>query len=424
MSTQPTRHAFIQQRARVAIRSVCVSVCVCACVILGCLTSASALPGLGAESSVEWLTCKSEVVAVGRLQSVTTVNGPGDVVYEDTILAVSEMFKGPPVRELKFSHRHFRQEKQPWIEAKGEVLVFLATEDAGGEKHMEGVLSPVNYFYCHPFPIFDLGQLPKFCVDKDLNMIMDPQKILSLARTWGSSKITHCVELEVPFDSSLGREMGYQRHQPTIEVPAEEKYRAKYVEMAGSENPSYRAEAVYNLLKCPGPETERILRDLLKDESTTIQSGSEADVAEVSFYVRQAAFRGLVSLGVQVAEPPLKRRPTAEESRNHRTQFWGSQFRMYMRGGWKVESVEDGASLQLDGEASTSVVVTCSKDGRRCCFTLVPRKWGKEQLPNGEDLGTTSLESARGRQFILTGTLSKKEKANFKEQFGLYATPR
>ncbi len=38
--------------------------------------------------TVEWLTCEAQVVAVGKIDSVSASKGPGEVVYEDCVLHV------------------------------------------------------------------------------------------------------------------------------------------------------------------------------------------------------------------------------------------------------------------------------------------------------------------------------------------------
>ena len=56
--------------------------------------------------SVEWMTCASSVVIVGKVKNVTSTKGPGDVVYDDCTVEVSETIKGNPAKEVSFSYRH------------------------------------------------------------------------------------------------------------------------------------------------------------------------------------------------------------------------------------------------------------------------------------------------------------------------------
>jgi hypothetical protein len=62
-------------------------------------------------SSVEWLACSSEIIAVGKIINVKSVQGPGAVTYEDCTFSVTELLKSPaPADRLTFTFRALDQD--------------------------------------------------------------------------------------------------------------------------------------------------------------------------------------------------------------------------------------------------------------------------------------------------------------------------
>ena len=53
------------------------------------------------------MTCEAQVVAVDKITSITSAKGPGDVIYEDCVLSVSESIKRPAAKKLKFAAGFF-----------------------------------------------------------------------------------------------------------------------------------------------------------------------------------------------------------------------------------------------------------------------------------------------------------------------------
>ena len=81
---------------------------------------------VGRMDSVEWMTCAATVVAVGKVKSVTTVEGTDNVVYRDCILEVVEAIKGVNTAELEFSIEQWNREEETWMTQGNELLVFLS----------------------------------------------------------------------------------------------------------------------------------------------------------------------------------------------------------------------------------------------------------------------------------------------------------
>jgi len=162
--------------------------------ILGCL--ATARGEVHSAKTVEWLTCQADVVAVGKIASVKSVKGPGDVVYEDIVLAVSEAIRGVSVKELTFCYRHFsgeRADRNGWMNSKGELLVFLSIPKAPYDERrihldtrpyygtrLDGLLVPTND--CYPRSIIDLSAPERFVFDGHLNQLTTRDAILGSTR--------------------------------------------------------------------------------------------------------------------------------------------------------------------------------------------------------------------------------------------------
>ncbi len=106
--------------------------------------------------TLEWITCVSDVVAVGKIVSVKTIQGPGDRFYEECELDVSEVIKGSVGHRLSFCYRHDAGEKTSWKDTKGEVLVCLSVdaESDRDEPGLKGRLGNLREF--GPLAVIDL----------------------------------------------------------------------------------------------------------------------------------------------------------------------------------------------------------------------------------------------------------------------------
>lgn len=100
--------------------------------------------------SIEWLTCSSDIVVVGKLISVATDKSRFPLVYEDCVLNVSEVIRGRPAKEIKFCYMHIAgagDAKLEWLSSRGDILLFLSVhkpETMSGEHRCDGLLVPTN----------------------------------------------------------------------------------------------------------------------------------------------------------------------------------------------------------------------------------------------------------------------------------------
>ena len=358
-------------------------------------------------STVEWLTCESEIVAVGKLTTVTATRGPEEVVYEDCVLSVSEAIKGTTAEKLMFCCRHLTGDPPEWLQAKGELLVFLSVcKEPYSELHLRNVLVPVRKD--QPPPVFDLSKLKKHMYSKDMKTLTEPAEVLKIARAWATSTVSHSLWAKVPFDSPIFRDL-YAGSSCFLIVPAEEKFRAHFMELAVSKKPREREEGAAELSKYPGPDTEKVLRGLLEDNTENFTYFAADTIYSVEFSVRTAAYRSLLALGVAVVPVQTERKPTVEERRACREKYWRDAFNHALTDGWTVLSVEDGVTRQIAGEnrETTTVTVNCGKGDDRAMFVLIPKEWNGQDWPGLkalESLGNNGFNSQGARYYYLGGT--------------------
>ena len=380
------------------------------------------------DATVEWLTCESQTVAVGKLVSVHSVKGPYEVVCEDCVLSVTEVLKGPPARNLNFCYRHLSEGRPDWMTSKGDLLVFLAVHqdrftdqeaasltDPYYEARLHGLLMPVDE-QRRP-PVFDLSHLPKDVYSQELTSLTKPEEILRIVRAWKDSTITRSLLIELPYDSPVSRTRGCSGG--ALLVPAEEKYRARFLALAGSQKPYERQKAAAELAKFPGPDAEQVLLGLLKDNAENVWFSSADTVSKVGFGVRAAAYHSLQALGKPVPTLELERQPTGAERRELRHSYWLKAFAEALTDGWQVVSVEDGDTRQADGRETTAVSVVCGKADASCTLRLIPKEWKNADLPAGKDLGTNGANSQGARRFFLDGELPPTVQEKLTRYFGL-----
>jgi len=374
-----------------------------------------------AAPSIEWLSCQSDVIVVGKLEKIAVIKGPGDVIYEDCTVQIGEVVKGDiKGKELVFCLRTLSS-PEPSVKAlmnsRQEVLLFLSkSEDHGGESHLDNMYVPTSML--QPFSVINLSDVPKDLYGKDMTVLADPKVILKIVRTWAHSKISHSLWSEVPYASPVFKQL-YAGSSCYLIVPAEESYRPYFLKLARSGNQYERQRAAEELYKFPGEETEAVLRELLADKTENVWTFSADTIWRIEYGVRAAAYNSLKALGKPVPQIELERKPTDAEQRSRRQGYWQKSFAEALRNGWKVISVEDGITRQVEDRDTVSVVVTCGKGDSRCRFTLVPKEWDRKDYPPGESIGIDGRHSQGARQFFVDGNMPKDLKDMVIEQFGL-----
>ncbi len=384
---------------------------------LGLTTGASAETAV--VTSLEWLTCSAELIVVGKIDAITTVKGPNDVAYEDCLVNVQRVIKGRVEgKQLAFTLRQLGgvPTARPLLKSKASALLFLSKSKNNGPEHrLDGQWVPTTG-YITP-PVIDLSRPAESVYTKDMKPASDIDALLKTVERWAKSRIEHSMSVEVPFDSPIFSKL-WGGSAVLMIVPAEEKYREKWMKLVHSPKPYDRAQAAAELSKFPGEQTEAALRELLKDDSEQNWNYAQDLIEHVEFFVRAAAYHSLQALGKTVPELKLQRKPTAEEQRSLRAQVWRASFAAALKDGWTI-SVGDGPTREFDGRRHTVVIVTCRREQQTAKFTLFPKQWPVDGLPKTESLGVNGVNSQGARRFYLEGALPTAVKQQVVSYFGL-----
>lgn len=397
------------------------------------LTAASSLEAtITGANSVEWLTCASEIVATGRVVKVSTVKGPGDVLYTDCVLEVAETIKGPPLKEVTFCYRELADKKPEWLTPGREFLVMLsrwkdsytdAQIASGGfsdpyyETRMHNLLVPTSDGQL-PLSLIDLSQPLKNLYTKDARTLTDKSELLGICRAWSRSPIANSLMQEVPMESPIHREL-WGGSSVFLIVPAEDEYRARFLAQARSQDSYARQSAAAELWKFPGEDTETVLRELLNDRSENTWMSSNDTIARIEYGVRAAASRSLQELGKPVPQLELERKPTAAEMSAYRREAWRKSFKAALPEGWKTTAIADGDTISSPDGDKTVVLVDISNGSAHGKCRLVPKEWDKSKLPESGFAGMYEADSQGGRYFYFEGDIPESVKLHLIQYFGL-----
>jgi hypothetical protein len=161
-------------------------------------------------SSVEWLTCASDVVVAGRVERIVTTRGAGDVFYDDCTIVVQEVIKGKVEGDrLVFCLRTLSAESaaKAWMKSREPILLFLSKSVGhGSEKHLDNMLVPTSHQV--PLSVIDLAAPGKFVLDTRFKVLTDKKVILDTCRKAAEQLAEHlkqnpggnvtAAQLEVP----------------------------------------------------------------------------------------------------------------------------------------------------------------------------------------------------------------------------------
>ena len=279
-------------------------------------------------TSIEWRAIESSVVAVGKVIKHDTERGPGHVLYEEIVFEISENIKGSPDKQLSFTCRHVDALRKPWSPPTGELLVLLSIakdykdfNDSSlyidpDERRMHKKLVPHPGGYDRPtgYSVISLSDPLQDLFDRDQRPVTDKDELLKICRSWVKSGVIHPLQIWVEGGSPVMQRY-YAGSAVYFMVPAEEKFRERYLKYAKSAEEKERSQAAENLWKYPGDESEAALRELLKDESHSYWlTGPPYIINEVEYNIRRAAYYGLKQLGKPVPNDiVIKRPPTSDE---------------------------------------------------------------------------------------------------------------
>lgn len=357
-------------------------------------------------SSIEWITCESDVIVLGKIENIEFAKPNRLITYDLITIKIDKVLKGNVANrkllfELKSSDTKTISENLN--KSNNSFIIFLKKNTANDKKHTPSSLQS-------PLSILNLDHLPADIYNKDGKFIRSADEIINLTKEWANIKIAHSLTIE----TNIIRSFGF-----FIVAPAEEKYRKIFLDMAQSENQFERKRAAFELSKFPGDETEKVLFNLLNDDTEQISYFAADVIYKIEYSVRAAAYNSLKVLGQSISDVKLERQPTFEEQHSLRQNYWKKSFTDALPVEWKVFSVEDGKSLQIQGHDTTSVLITLEKDNYFAKIVLIPKEWDKIYFPQTEDLGINGKNSQGGRHFFLEGNLPKDVQDKLIGYFGL-----
>lgn len=220
-------------------------------------TAHAAFAEIRVATSLEWLSCSAEAIVIGKISNLTTERGPGDVTYEDCVVAVEQVLKGDPnARQIAFTLRRIGASPtaRPLTKSREGVLLFLSkSKDHGLERRLDDRWVPTIHYETPS--IIDLSMPLEDIYSKEMKIVTDKEELLKIVREWAKSPVKQSLRWELPYGSPLFRKL-YGGSACYLIVPAEEKFREILLALAHSAKPYERETAARELWKFPGDETE------------------------------------------------------------------------------------------------------------------------------------------------------------------------
>jgi hypothetical protein len=406
------------------------------CIALLISSGATARGAISGTSSLEWRVCEAKIVALGRITEVKTTVWKS-VLYEDCVLDVTENLKGLKLKQISFTFRHVEGNQAKWNYPKGDVLVFLTQwkdhytdeqvalgqfADPSYETRMHKRWIPMGSGERpERYSVIPLDAALEPVYDREMNLVNGREALLSVCREWAMSPITHPISLDVPFGTPLHKQY-YAMSAVLFAVPAEEKFRARYLKNAKSSDNGERSEAAANLGKFPGDDSEAALRALLEDTTEGIWIHSPDSIAEIEYDIRSLAYHGLKNLGKVVPENlTLRRKPTDDEQKIYRLRYWADKFKPVARKGWSVSHVAISEVRTPVGEReSASIHVHLRSGDSDMSVVVIPYGWKVRELAEAVFIGYNSdLRQDDTRGFFVKGNPDEKQIAHLKKYLSL-----
>ena len=161
------------------------------CLATTILLTTPALSAIAGAYTVEWLVCASDVTAVGKITRTKTVKGPGDLIYEDCVLTVTEPINNASERNVPFCYRRFSGDSVEWLKSGGEFLVCLSVHKTPYDElrvtnpyyhaRLNNVLTPTSQH--HPRSIIDLSSPERYVMSGHSKLLTTKDQILQTARS-------------------------------------------------------------------------------------------------------------------------------------------------------------------------------------------------------------------------------------------------
>lgn len=278
--------------------------------------------------SLEWMTDDSQLVLRGKVIKSTEVNAPGASGFHDMTIHVYEVLKGT-YKDMKITIRSWKGE----VNGEGEYLFFLKKgNDVYGPKDyrrpiVDNAWTQRIFWNGNPYGSINLKQpghgqgIPT----SDLKVLKKEKEIVKVvrdrveftkknppvikpaekdAKTGVMMPRLGVIEMDAPSESEVFRTF-WGGSAVVLYVPADKSLYPKIMKKVEKNREWYLIPALVNY---PGPKTEKLLRDLLNDNTKT-ETFQNGKVIRINYPVREAAYSALVRLGIQVPMPVLSKEP-------------------------------------------------------------------------------------------------------------------
>lgn len=388
--------------------------------VLAMLIAGAAFGEMIIVDSVEWRTIDSELIVKGTVAAIARV--PEHDSFRDVTIAVDDTLKGKIVGKTVTIRVSALDNPQVWKKNGRTYLFFLLK----GTKPSDGNLFAGHWVLRrHNQCIIDLVE-PKHVYNGDGVVAKDSEEILRIVANYATRERPRVPT--APADDACRQSGCFWMPMRAltgviggpcqfVTVPAEEKYRAVAMKLATSGEPSDRWKGASMLGYYPGPETVKVLLNLLKDthEAETFQNLGE--LVGISYPVREAAYSSLVALGVEADKPVLEREPTDKEKQAYLDDRWGHSMKAVLPEGWRFVSVSLVETPGGDWKRTAGgdgVAVVCrnpKKDidtgpkpriGQAARLTLyvMPRDWEGQDARNGGTIDDGKYMRTRGSLMV------------------------
>jgi len=274
-------------------------------------TSDEARAELVMVDAIEMRAHRADVVVIGTVYDIAdkvapgTSNRPG-VKYREVAIATKRMLKGKAIKVVRYITY---QDPRSTLADGQRIIAFLdeadRRKDLVGQPHLKGRLVPSRMNAYHSEAVMNLAKLPAPGVpSRDFTMLTDEASIVGAIRAAFSAKGLKPgqVNLDAPLNSALYRSY-YSGSAVMVTVPLDALTEASAIALLAHKHVWERTEGIKVLSHFKSTANIARLKGLLKDTGTATRTAN--GLKKVVFLAREAAYKTLVSWGVNIKKPPL-----------------------------------------------------------------------------------------------------------------------
>ncbi len=270
--------------------------------LLLCLISRTAAAEMIGADSLEWQTVDADVVVRGTVTAVTATRGPGDVIWYDATVRVTEAIKGKPGATIRLGVRHlFGATPSDWLARRTDLLLFLVEgkDRAAEDKHYAR-----QAFALRPHsPAVELGATR--IQTTALASLRSPDDVLRAARHAARSAATRSHVIDVPMGTPAHGAL-YGGSSVSLVVPIDAALESTATTWVASTDGLTRQQGARALALFRSSANIARLEKLLSDPYFITGYHPNGKPPERRYVVRAVAHATLAAWGVPHATPILE----------------------------------------------------------------------------------------------------------------------